>query len=161
MTRKITVLIGVFLLLFVLNGCTQANTPEVTTTDTTQPSTEDVTTSMPVPAPGVDPDSVEEMVVEDNNQPGDIKEFAMTARQFEFEPSTITVNEGDTVRLTITSEDVPHGFAIAEFDVNARLPVNEPTTVEFVADKAGTYRFFCSVMCGEGHREMTGTLVVN
>jgi cytochrome c oxidase subunit 2 len=34
-------------------------------------------------------------------------------------------------------------------------------TVTFVADKAGTFKFFCNVPCGEGHREMTGQLVVN
>ena len=30
-----------------------------------------------------------------------IKEFTMTAKKFEFEPSTITVNQGDLVKLTI------------------------------------------------------------
>lgn len=43
---------------------------------------------------------------------GKIKEFEITARQFSFEPSIITVNKGDVVRLKITSVDVTHGFAI-------------------------------------------------
>ena len=33
--------------------------------------------------------------------------------------------------------------------------------VEFVADKRGTFEFYCSVYCGEGHSEMEGTLIVN
>jgi cytochrome c oxidase subunit 2 len=34
-------------------------------------------------------------------------------------------------------------------------------TVEFVADKAGTFTFSCSVYCGKGHRGMKGELVVS
>ncbi|MBI4019135.1 MAG: cupredoxin domain-containing protein [Candidatus Aenigmarchaeota archaeon] len=90
----------------------------------------------------------------------DIKEFEMTAKQFEFVPSTITVNEGDTVRLRITSTDVDHGFSIPAFAVNAQLSVGETKDIEFVADKKGTYTFACSVMCGSGHSGMKGTLVV-
>jgi cytochrome c oxidase subunit 2 len=90
-----------------------------------------------------------------------VREFDMTANEFTFNPSTIEVNEGDTVILHITSVDVAHGIAIPEFNVTQDLPVGEETTVEFVASKKGTYSFHCNVFCGTGHREMTGTLVVN
>ena len=90
----------------------------------------------------------------------EVKSFSMTAKQFEFTPSTITVNEGDTVRLNITSTDVTHGFALPEFGVNKVLPPNSQTTVEFVASKKGTFGFFCSVSCGSGHTHMEGTVVV-
>ena len=89
-----------------------------------------------------------------------VKTFQMTARQWEFEPATITVNVGDTVHLNIVSEDVTHGFSIAAFDVAETLTEGATTEVEFVADQAGTYTFFCSVFCGSGHAEMEGTLVV-
>jgi len=96
----------------------------------------------------------------EKDQEQEVKTFNMTARQWEFEPETITVNEGDTVVLNITSEDVAHGFAISQFGVNERLEPGQTTTVEFTADKAGTYTFFCSVFCGSGHSGMKGTLVV-
>ena len=89
-----------------------------------------------------------------------VKEFGMTARKWEFEPSTITVNEGDRVILNIKNEDVAHGFAIFEFDVNERLPPGKTTKVEFTADKKGEYIFFCSVQCGKGHGDMKGKLIV-
>ncbi len=89
-----------------------------------------------------------------------IKEFDMTARQWSFEPATITVNEGDTVRLNIKSEDVTHGFAISEFDVNEKILPGKTTTIEFVADKKGEFVFFCSVPCGKGHSGMKGKLIV-
>lgn len=39
-------------------------------------------------------------------------EIHMTARRFEFDPRTITVQKGQPAKLVITSEDVDHGFAI-------------------------------------------------
>ncbi len=91
---------------------------------------------------------------------GGVKEFTMTAKQWEFQPSEITVKKGDTVRLKITSIDVNHGFALPDFNVNARLEPNKEVVVEFTADKAGTFSFFCSVVCGSGHSGMKGTLIV-
>ena len=101
----------------------------------------------------------EQNAAADNAKPG-VKEFNMVARQWEFEPSTITVNEGDKVVLTIKNEDVEHGFAILEFNVNEKLPAGQITKVEFKADKKGEYSFFCSVACGKGHRDMKGKLIV-
>ncbi len=91
---------------------------------------------------------------------GDVKEFKMTAKQFAFEPSVIEVNKGDKVRLIVTSVDVPHGFSIPEFGINERLDVGKPVTIEFVADKQGSFTAFCSVFCGSGHGNMKGKIVV-
>lgn len=94
------------------------------------------------------------------NKTASIKEFEMTAKQWEFNPSTITVSQGDKVKLNINSIDVDHGFAISEFGVNETLSSGQTTTVEFTADKVGTYTFFCSVQCGAGHSNMQGQLEV-
>jgi len=91
---------------------------------------------------------------------GDVKEFKITAKQFAFEPGTIEVNKGDKVRLIVTSIDVPHGIKIAEYGINERLDVGKPVTIEFTADKEGTFTVFCSVFCGSGHGNMKGTLIV-
>jgi cytochrome c oxidase subunit 2 len=89
-----------------------------------------------------------------------VKEFTMTAKKFDFTPSTITVSEGDKVKLTIIAQDVPHGFAIDELGIKQDITVGTPTTIEFIASKMGTFRFYCSLFCGSGHREMQGQLVV-
>jgi len=80
----------------------------------------------------------------------------MTAKQWEFDSSTITVNEGDRVKLNIKSIDVTYGFTISEFGVSKTLSPGQTTTVEFTANKAGMYTFFCSVQCGAGHSSMKG-----
>ena len=91
---------------------------------------------------------------------GEIKEFEITAKQFSFEPNVITVNKGDRVKLKVTSADVTHGFSINEFGVTQNLEPGKTATVEFVADKSGTFPFYCSVVCGSGHSGMKGQLVV-
>ncbi len=89
-----------------------------------------------------------------------VKEFSMTAKRFEFNPKSITVKKGDTVRITLTSEDVTHGFAINEFNVSERVEPGSETTVEFVADTAGTFVYYCNIPCGPSHSIMRGQLIV-
>ena len=91
----------------------------------------------------------------------EVKEFKITAKQFAFTPDTIEVNKGDKVRLIVTSLDVPHGIAIKEYDINERLEVGKPTTIEFTADKQGTFTTYCSVFCGAGHSNMKGKIIVH
>lgn len=92
------------------------------------------------------------------------KVFEVVARRFSFEPATIEVVEGDKVRLLVKSTDGPHGVEIKAFKVKKAVPRAKPgdeaVTIEFVAATAGEYPILCSEYCGNGHKEMTGTLVV-
>ena len=89
------------------------------------------------------------------------KSFDVTAFQWGFEPQFIKVDQGDRVILKITSIDVTHGFALDEFGINEPLNVGKIATIDFVADKVGTFGFYCSIMCGAGHNEQRGFLIVN
>lgn len=90
----------------------------------------------------------------------DIREIKLIARRWEFEPSEVRVNLGETVRFTITNKDVDHGFAIPTLGVNQIIGAGETVSVEFTADKAGKHTFFCTVFCGSGHGNMRGILIV-
>jgi len=92
--------------------------------------------------------------------PAEVKEFVMTAKSWEFQPNTITVNQGDQVRLKITSLDIEHGFNIPDYGIKVNLLPQEEKIVEFTADQVGTFGFRCSVLCGDGHRDMIGQLIV-
>jgi len=92
--------------------------------------------------------------------PATVHEITMTARDYEFDPGVITVKKGDKVRLVITATDRKHGIKIEGYDIDQVLNTGDPTTIEFTADKAGTFEFKCSVYCGMGHRKMKGKLVV-
>src|SRR5688572_12738092 len=91
----------------------------------------------------------------------DVKDIDITASRFQFDPATITVAQGDRVRLRLHSVDRTHAFAIKAFRVKALIPrAGEAVTVEFVADRAGSFDFACAEYCGAGHSGMKGRLTV-
>jgi cytochrome c oxidase subunit 2 len=88
------------------------------------------------------------------------KEFRLTARKYQFSPTTISVKQGDRVRLIITAIDADHGFKLEAFNIGRTLSKGEPVTIEFTADRTGSFPFECSHFCGLGHRKMKGQLTV-
>jgi cytochrome c oxidase subunit 2 len=104
-----------------------------------------VTATLPIPAQAPAPSPVE---------------IQMTAKKYEFSPSTVHVKQGDHVKLIITAEDRDHGFQIEGYQIKEKLPKEKPVTIEFTADKTGTFPFKCSVFCGMGHGKMKGELIV-
>ena len=92
--------------------------------------------------------------------PGDAHEFQMTAKKYQFDPNVITVKKGESVKLVITALDRDHGFKLEAFGINQKLKKGDAATIEFTADKAGTFPFQCSDFCGFGHGKMKGKLVV-
>ena len=84
----------------------------------------------------------------------------MIAKNWYFEPAEVRVKHGEKIVLKIKSVDVDHGFALPDFDVSVKLKPGFEETVEFTADKKGEFTFFCNVLCGQGHRDMKGKLIV-
>lgn len=109
--------------------------------------------SLGYPAPG---SNVPEMIVAEQN----VKEFTITSKGLSFDPKQIEVNKGDTVKITYVNTIGNHDFVIDEFNVSTKqLPAGESETITFVADKTGTFEYYCSVGT---HRQqgMWGTLTV-
>jgi cytochrome c oxidase subunit 2 len=84
----------------------------------------------------------------------------VTAKKYKFSPAVIKVKNGDHVKLAVTATDREHGIKIAAFHIDQKLPKDEPVTVEFTADRVGTFPFECSKFCGMGHGKMKGEIVV-
>ena len=75
----------------------------------------------------------------------------------------LTASVGDTITITLVNDDGRfHDIVIDEF--NAATPVfgeiGQEETVQFTADQAGTFFYYCSV---SGHRQagMEGQLIVS
>jgi heme/copper-type cytochrome/quinol oxidase subunit 2 len=49
------------------------------------------------------------------------RSFDITASRFEYQPSTIEVDEGDHVVLHLKSTDTKHGLSIKEYKIKATL----------------------------------------
>jgi len=107
----------------------------------------------------------EGMVEDYGNMKGDammdeVKTINLTGANFAFSQDEIRVKKGDKVKIVFTSTDGFHDWVVDEFNAATnRVNTGEKTSVEFVADKAGTFEYYCSV---GRHREMgmKGNLIV-
>lgn len=91
---------------------------------------------------------------------GNVVEVTVEGSNYKFSPAVITAKKGDTVKLVFSSSGGIHDLLIDEFGVQtSQLGEGEGEEVEFVADKIGTFEYYCSV---GNHRKMgmTGKLVV-
>ncbi len=88
--------------------------------------------------------------------------ITVTAKKYEFTPSTIEVKAGQPVEITFQSEDTKHGFECKELGIEKIVfDKDKPETVTFTPEKAGTYEFKCAKFCGMGHSKMKGSIVVS
>jgi plastocyanin len=91
---------------------------------------------------------------------GEEKEVEMVGSNYKFVPNEVRVKKGSMVRLNFKNDSGRHDFVLDEFEVKTdELGEGEEQEVEFVADKVGSFEFYCSV---GNHRQMgmVGRLVV-
>jgi heme/copper-type cytochrome/quinol oxidase subunit 2 len=82
------------------------------------------------------------------------------ASMFQFSPGEIMINPGDRVTVELVSTDVVHGLSLDGYNFELKADPGQTATGTFVADKAGVFRFRCSVPCGNLHPFMIGKLQV-
>ena len=90
-----------------------------------------------------------------------VVEMTIDAYSYGFTQSPATIKQGDKVRIKVTSSSGTHGVSIPDFGVSTGpIPAGQEEVFEFVADKSGSFDYFCNIPCGEGHRSMKGKIVV-
>lgn len=114
--------------------------------------TSGITTPNPSPAPAATPPAA---------APGKTVEVTVIGKNFGFEPGTIKVKKGDKVKIIFQNQTGTHDWVVDEF-TGARTKIiqgGQTDTITFVADKAGTFEYYCSV---GSHRQMgmKGSLIV-
>lgn len=77
-------------------------------------------------------------------------------------PDTLQAQVGKPLHLSLTSEDVVHGFAVGQMQMKS-VDVMPGKVTEFTLtfDKPGTYTFYCTRWCGVNHWRMRGTIQVS
>ncbi len=90
-----------------------------------------------------------------------VREFNLFVKEWTWEPGNLRVAKGSHVILHIESLDALRSFVLKDYGVKAPLPENERVTVEFDADKEGTFEFKCGRPCGNGCAKLRGTLTVH
>ena len=76
------------------------------------------------------------------------------------EINTLHVPVGQTIELTMTSEDTIHSFYLPAFRQKQDVLPGRYTTLWFKATTPGEYHLFCAEYCGTDHSKMGGKLVV-
>ena len=99
-----------------------------------------------------------DIVIEESDE---IKKFTVIgSSDFRFSLSEIRVKKGEKVKIVFTNAKGTHDWVIDEFNARTKV-INEGETdsVEFTADKVGTFEYYCSV---GNHRAqgMKGNLIV-
>ena len=69
-------------------------------------------------------------------------------------PPTLYLPQGESVRFTITSNDVVHGFWIPAFMIQIQNLPDRPNHLQFTANKLGTFPGRCNILCGRNHSQM-------
>jgi heme/copper-type cytochrome/quinol oxidase subunit 2 len=86
--------------------------------------------------------------------------FHVDSRSFAYTPQELTVNQGDLVTINLTSSDVVHGLYLDGYDLEISTDPGQTNELTFTADRTGSFRFRCSVTCGDLHPFMIGKLQV-
>jgi len=102
----------------------------------------------------------EEKVVRNGNK----VDVYMTCIRSKFMPEQFEVHQGDEVKLHLTNvetvRDMTHGFALSRYGINVAVDPGQTSEITFVADKLGTYWYYCTWFCSALHLEMRGRLLV-
>ena len=147
MKNKLGLLLSLGAMLILVGaGCSSNSGPvveeESKNTTETQPAVETKTETETAPVVDIKTDVKVEV--------GSVKEFSMTAyydqalKKALFSLPEMKVKKGDKVKVKITNTMGMHDFVIDELKVAKELPLNEEVVVEFTADKAGEFVYYCS-----------------
>ena len=85
------------------------------------------------------------------------REIKITARNLRFDPASVVVKTGETVKFTITNQDaVAHNFISQDGNIAyTPLPPNATQSVVWLAQEKGTYTALCTL-----HADMQMQVVV-
>lgn len=100
------------------------------------------------------------MMADDSAMMEDVKTFTVGGSNFSFDVQEIRVKEGDKVKITLVNNGGFHDLVIDEFNVaTSQIQAGQTSSIEFVANKKGTFEYYCSV---GAHRQqgMVGKLIV-
>jgi cytochrome c oxidase subunit 2 len=76
------------------------------------------------------------------------------------EINELHVPVGQTVKLTMGTQDVIHSFYVPAFRMKQDVVPGRFTTTWFKATKPGKYHLFCAEYCGTNHSRMVGSIYV-
>lgn len=92
--------------------------------------------------------------------PPNARHIKIVMKKYAFDPPVVRLTKGETVVLDVYSADVEHGMKVDALGINEPVHKNFPAHIVYTPAERGTFRMECSVLCGPGHDDMVGTIVV-
>ncbi len=84
----------------------------------------------------------------------------VVAKKYTFDPPEIRVKKGEEVLLEVTTADVQHGFHVPDLGIAEPIQKGKTAEIRFTAEKKGEYKVECDIICGAGHDDMAGKIIV-
>lgn len=78
----------------------------------------------------------------------------ITAKNFSFSPSVVTLKAGQPTTLTFVGAQGVHGLSSPDIGLNQVTITSAGTTVTVTPQKTGTFVAHCAIFCGAGHQHM-------
>ena len=168
---KNTALIGILVVIIVVAGVVllssgnlNFNYPTKTTTTTSKSTT--TTSSSPTATTSTTSSSTTSASTTSTSQTAGLKEFTVHESNFKITDATgktvsqIKVNKGDTVKINVIVDSGTHDLYIDGYNRGTQAASSGNQTLEFLANKVGTFDFYCRV---DGHKlqGMLGQFVVS
>lgn len=111
-----------------------------------------------IPADLTDEQKSELKAGSDAHAPAELT-FHIAGGSFYFTPNEIKVKQGDKVKIIFNNAGGTHNLILDAFNVQTKtINTGESDTIEFTADKKGTFEFYCSF--GKGYHRMKGQIGV-
>jgi cytochrome c oxidase subunit II len=92
--------------------------------------------------------------------PANKRILQVTMRKYSIAPFLIRAKKGENLVLLVSTEDVQHGFAVEQLDINEPVQPGRPAEIAIDTRNRGEFRVACSIICGPGHDRMQAKIVV-
>lgn len=115
----------------------------------------------------VDPKAPKTILLADTGtrKTADGYEVRMSVIRSHFQPDVVQVPVGSKVTWRVTNveraKNAMHGFALPGYNISVSSEPGSEQIVEFVADKAGVYPYYCTDFCSALHLEIMGYFLVS
>ena len=91
---------------------------------------------------------------------GSERKVTVSAHKYAFNPARIVVHQNDLVRVSFSTDDIPHSFTIDKYRIAKRVEPGRPIVFEFRADQPGRFPIYCNLSVDDGCKKMVGELIV-
>ena|SRR5687768_8556128 len=81
-------------------------------------------------------------------------------KKWKIEPEVIRIKRGQAVALQVSTADVQHGFYVPSLGVREPIQPRMPATIILQVYEPGEHKIECDIICGPGHDDMLGKIVV-